>query len=84
LKRRRANPKRLSAETPSRPQADRRTTGITKKGKPVAKVVPHKPTNRSPIGIWKGRVTIKGDIISPIDVEWECDERNLGSLPKPK
>ncbi len=45
---------------------------ITKKGKPVAELVPHKPPKRSPLGIWKGRVTIKGDIISPLDVEWEA------------
>ena len=45
---------------------------ITKKGKPVAEVTPHKPAKRSPLGIWKGRTEILGDIISPIDVEWEA------------
>jgi len=45
---------------------------ITKKGKPVAEVVPHKPTKRSLIGLYKGRGEILGDIISPIDVEWEA------------
>jgi prevent-host-death family protein len=45
---------------------------ITKKGKPVAEVIPHKPAKRSPLGIWKGRMEILGDIISPIDVEWEA------------
>jgi prevent-host-death family protein len=48
------------------------TLVITKKGKPVAEVTPHKPAKRSPIGIWKGRIEILGDIISPIDVEWEA------------
>jgi prevent-host-death family protein len=45
---------------------------ITKKGKPVADVVPHKPERRELLGILKGRVEIVGDIISPIDVEWEA------------
>lgn len=45
---------------------------ITKKGKPVADIVPHKPEKRELIGLLKGRVEILGDIISPIDVEWEA------------
>jgi prevent-host-death family protein len=48
------------------------TLVITKKGKPVAQVTPHKPATRSPFGVWKGRVEILGGIISPIDVEWEA------------
>jgi prevent-host-death family protein len=44
---------------------------ITKKGKPVAELVPHRTPKRSPLGVWKGKVIIKGDIISPIDLE--CD-----------
>jgi prevent-host-death family protein len=45
---------------------------ITKKGRAVAELVPHKSAKRSRLGIWKGRVTIKGDIISPLDIEWEA------------
>lgn len=45
---------------------------ITKRGKPVAELVPHRPTKRNLLGIWKGRGEILGDIISPIDVEWEA------------
>ena len=46
---------------------------ITKRGKPVAELVPHKaaPT-RNLIGALKGRGEIVGDIISPIDVTWEA------------
>jgi len=39
---------------------------ITKRGKPVARLGP------SLLGMWKGRMEITGDIISPIDVEWEA------------
>jgi prevent-host-death family protein len=45
---------------------------ITKRGKPVAELVPHKPPNRNLIGIFQGQLEILGDIISPIDVEWEA------------
>jgi prevent-host-death family protein len=45
---------------------------ITKKGKPVAELVPHRAAKKSPFGLLKGRLIVKGDIISPIDVEWEA------------
>jgi prevent-host-death family protein len=45
---------------------------ITKNGQPVADLVPHKTAKRNPLGIWKGSVEIAGDIISPIDVEWDA------------
>jgi len=45
---------------------------VTKNGKPVADVAPHRPPQRSLIGPWKGRVEITGDIISPIEVVCEC------------
>jgi prevent-host-death family protein len=45
---------------------------ITKKGKPIAQLVPHTPKKREILGILEGRVEILGDIISPIDVEWEA------------
>ena len=45
---------------------------ITKNGKPVADLVPHREKKKGPFGIWKGQVEIKGDIISPIDVEWDA------------
>jgi prevent-host-death family protein len=45
---------------------------ITKRGKPVAELVPHKASGRNLLGIFKGKMEIVGDIISPIDVEWEA------------
>jgi prevent-host-death family protein len=45
---------------------------ITKRGKPVAELVPHKRTGHELFGLLKGRMEIVGDIISPIDVEWEA------------
>lgn len=49
-----------------------RAVVVTKNGKPMADLVPHRTGEKSPFGIWKGKVKIKGDIISPIDVEWNA------------
>ena len=45
---------------------------ITRNGKPIADVVPHRPPAAGIVGAWKDQVTIEGDIVSPIDVEWEA------------
>lgn len=46
---------------------------ITKRGKPVAKLVTvEAPERQSLFGFAKGSVKIHGDIIEPIDVEWEA------------
>ena len=47
---------------------------ITKYGKPVAKLVPLDETPRKIFGSMKGSVTFMGDIISPIDVEWDAEK----------
>jgi len=45
---------------------------ITKHGKSVAKLVPmdKEKKNVSPVGFLQGKLTIKEDIVKPIDVEW--------------
>jgi prevent-host-death family protein len=45
---------------------------VTKHGKPIAELVPDRSAQKSPFGIWKGKVEITGDIISPLDVEWDA------------
>jgi prevent-host-death family protein len=44
---------------------------ITKHGRPVAQVIPM-PAEKTLFGAMKGSGTIVGDIISPLDVEWEA------------
>jgi prevent-host-death family protein len=46
---------------------------ITKNGRPVADLVPHRSAKKkaSLRGIWKNKVFITGDIISPVDAEWK-------------
>ena len=46
---------------------------ITKRGKPVAKLVPVNERAESFIGSMKGTMEIVGDIISPIDEKWDAD-----------
>jgi prevent-host-death family protein len=42
---------------------------IVKDGKPVAKLVPHRPRTQTARGILKDELFITGDIMSPIDME---------------
>ena len=49
----------------------RHTLVITKRGRPVAQVTPI-PEKGGFVGSMAGTVEILGDIISPIDVEWEA------------
>ena len=50
----------------------RQSVVITKRGKPVAQLVPHTVPKRNARGVLKGRMEIVGDIISPIDIEWDA------------
>ena len=44
---------------------------VTKRGKPIAQIVPPRAETEL-VGCMKGSVIFEGDIISPIDVEWEA------------
>ncbi len=48
------------------------TIVITKNGKPVAELSPHKEARPNAFGLVKDRLFITGDIISPIDVKWDA------------
>jgi prevent-host-death family protein len=45
---------------------------ITKHGRPVAKLVPIEEQGSSFIGYMKGSVVVNGDIIAPVDEDWEA------------
>lgn len=45
---------------------------VTKNGRPVAELRPHRLQMRNAFGVWKDRVIITGDIVSPIDAEWDA------------
>jgi prevent-host-death family protein len=45
---------------------------VTKNGKPVAELRPATgQRSKSPFGLHKGSVVITGDIIAPLEAEWE-------------
>ncbi len=46
---------------------------ITKHGKPIAKLVPAEAETPDFFGCMRGSLQITGDIISPIDVDWEAN-----------
>jgi prevent-host-death family protein len=54
-------------------QRQRKQVIITKRGKPVAKLVPVTERSARFIGSMRGTMDILGDIVSPIDVKWEAD-----------
>ena len=45
---------------------------ITKRGRPIAKLVPADGERKSLFGFARGCITIRGDIVEPIDVEWDA------------
>jgi prevent-host-death family protein len=51
--------------------AKRHTLVVTKRGRPVAQVSPV-PQQGGFVGSMPGSVEIHGDIISPVDAEWEA------------
>ncbi len=46
---------------------------ITKFGKPVAKLMPLRQKPKTLFGIDRGRIEILGDIVSPLDEEWDAE-----------
>lgn len=47
---------------------------VTKRGKPLVKLVPVDEETPPLFGFLKGTVTIKGDIIAPIEDTWDANE----------
>ena len=46
---------------------------ITKRGKPVARLVPIDNTPPALFGCMKGRATVNGDIVAPTGETWDAD-----------
>jgi prevent-host-death family protein len=45
---------------------------ITKNGKPLSRLVPYVDKPKSLFGIHRGAVEITGDVVSPVEVDWEA------------
>ena len=59
-------------QTGGRDPQTREPVVITKQGVPVAQLVPAVRKPETLFGALEGSITILGDIISPIDVEWDA------------
>ena len=55
--------------------ATREAVVVTKNGVPIVELVPlQKGPKQNLIGLFKGEMIIKGDIVSPIDVAWDAEK----------
>ncbi len=54
-------------------QQKRKEIIITKRGKPVARLVPVETKPPEVFGRMEGTIEILGDIVGPLDVKWEAD-----------
>ena len=55
---------------------------VTKNGRPVSRLVPYRTKPSTFFGRDRGRIRILGDIVEPVDVEWEA-ESNPGRVLNP-
>lgn len=46
---------------------------ITKNGRPVSRLLPYRKRPEAPLGRDRDKIRILGDIIEPIDAEWEAE-----------
>ena len=53
----------------------RESVVVTKRGKPVARVVPIVNRPKTLWGAMKGEIDIRGDIVGPLDVAWKAMRR---------
>jgi prevent-host-death family protein len=60
------------SEVVERVAGRRETVIVTRRGRPVAKIVPLEEQPRSLFGLTRGAITVRGDIIEPIDIDWEA------------
>jgi prevent-host-death family protein len=51
------------------------TVIVTKRGRPVARVVPIVSRPARLFGAMRGEIEVLGDIVSPLDVKWEATKR---------
>ena len=58
---------------------------ITKRGRAVAKLVPVEPDRQKRLfGCMAGTVVSEGDIMAPLDVEWEATAEPTSPAPAPR
>ena len=56
-----------------RVRSTREELTVTRYGKPIARVVPYDEEEEMFVGSLSGCVTGYGDLVSPVDADWEAD-----------
>jgi len=56
-------------------QTDHQPIIITKRDKPVARIVPFEVTKTSLFGMLKNKAEIKGNILDQIDEKWDAENK---------
>ena len=51
---------------------------ITKRGKPVARLVPYRKRPKTLFGIDRGKIEILGDLDEPLGILWDAEQRAAG------
>ncbi len=55
-------------------EVSKKTIVITRRNKPVAKLIPFKkPTKKTLFGSMRHRASIKSDLLKPLDVKWDAE-----------
>lgn len=52
---------------------EREAIVITRHGRPIARIVPVVEERETLFGFARGTITIHGDLIDPVDQEWEAE-----------
>ena len=47
---------------------------VTRRGRPIAEIVPSQERRETRFGFARGSIAIHGDIVAPLEVEWEAME----------
>jgi prevent-host-death family protein len=47
---------------------------ITKRGKPIARLVPAQDAPETLVGFWRDHVVEVGDVVAPIDERWAAEQ----------
>lgn len=62
------------SELVERVASQRESLVVTRRGRPVARLVPVDVEKPTLFGFARGAITIHGDIVEPLDVTWEAAE----------
>jgi prevent-host-death family protein len=57
---------------------------ITKRGRPVAVLTPVRDPSKALAGFFKGKMTVAGDIVAPVELDWGPAEPDISAASRPR